>query len=84
MEIKTLKDTTKLMESDNFIDRFKGEYYQLVIRMKGLSNIMHKMKEGTLDFEPKCSYELFEKQLISMQHYKHALELRANVEGIEL
>lgn len=84
MEIKTLKDTTKLMESDNFIDRFKGEYYQLVIRMKGLSNIMHKMKEGTLDFEPKCSYELFEKQLIGMQHYKHALELRANVEGIEL
>ena len=84
MEIKTLKDTTKLMESDNYIDRFKGEYYQLVIRMRGLSNVMHKMKEGTLDFEPKCSYELFEKQLIGMQHYKHALELRANVEEIEL
>ena len=84
MEIKTLKDTTKLMESNNYIDRFKGEYYQLVIRMKGLSNTMHKMKEGTLDFEPKCSYELFEKQLIAMQHYKHALELRGNVEEIEL
>lgn len=84
MEIKSLKDTTKLMESENPIDNFKGEYYQLVIRMKNLSGAMLQMKEESLESEPKYSYELFEKQLISMQHYKHALELRANVEGIEL
>lgn len=84
MEIKTLKDTTKLMESDNYIDRFKAEYYQLCIRIEGLSNMLLKMKEGTLDFEPKCSYELLEKQLLDMQSYKHDLELRANIEDIKL
>lgn len=84
MEIKTLRDTTQLMESDSYIDRFKGEYYQLCIRIKGLSNMLLKMKEGTLDFEPKCSYELLEKQLLDMQSYKHDLELRANIEDIKL
>lgn len=84
MEIKTLKDTTQLMESDNPIDQFKGEYYQLAIRMKDLSELMLQMKEESLDSEPESSYDLFEKQLLGMQRYKHALELRANVEGIEL
>lgn len=79
-----LTDTVTLMNSDNYISRFKAEYYQLCIRIKGLSNMLLKMKEGTLDFEPKCSYELLEKQLLDMQSYKHDLELRANIEDIKL
>ena len=50
MEIKTLKDTTKLMESDNYIDRFKAEYYQLCIRIKGLSNMLLKNERGNFRF----------------------------------
>lgn len=51
-----LKDTVKLMESDDFKDRFKAEYYQLQNRICGLDNMLNKMENGELPFTPKCSY----------------------------
>lgn len=79
-----LKDTVKLMENTDFKDRFKAEYLQLKIRMKGLSDMLKKYKEGTLPFKPKCSYELLKSQLDIMEQYARVLEERAGIEGIEL
>lgn len=45
-----LKDTAKLMESGDYKDRFKAEYYQLKIRLNGLSEMLKKYKAGTLPF----------------------------------
>ena len=79
-----LKDTVNLMNSGDFKERFKAEYYQLKIRYEGLSKMLEKYREGTLDFTPKCSYGLLYTQLVSMKHYMDILEERAVIEDIEL
>lgn len=84
MKNKTLKDTVDEMTSKDYKERFKAEYDQLAIRMEGLSNMLHKMKEGTLEFTPSCSYDLLASQLVAMEKYKHILEVRADIENIEL
>lgn len=79
-----LLDTVEMMNSNDFRERFKGEYYQLYIRIEGLKNMLISYENGTLTFEPKCSYELLKTQLTHMENYKFILEERAEIEGIEL
>ena len=79
-----LKDTVVLMESNDFKDRFKAEYYQTKIRYEKLHNIIVKYEAGTLNFEPKCDIGLFKDQAGAMSNYLYALEVRAEIEGIEL
>lgn len=79
-----LKDTVKLMESDNFKDRFKAEYYQLKIRFEKLYEMIVRYDAGTLDFEPKCSIALLKDQAEAMRNYIYALKVRAEFENIEL
>ena len=40
-----LKDTIELMQSNDYIDRFKAEYLQLKIRMEGLSSMLKNIKK---------------------------------------
>lgn len=79
-----LKDTMEMMNSKDFKERFKAEYYQLSIRLDGLAGMLIKWENNMLDFTPKCSKETLENQVIFMQGYKKTLELRAEIEGIEL
>ena len=79
-----LMDSVILMQSNNFKDRFKAEYYQLLARMKGLNIMLKKYKAGTLPFIPKCSYEILMEQFSIMENYKNILESRAYIEDIEL
>lgn len=79
-----LKDTVELMNSDDYKDRFRAEYYQLWIRKEKLNLMLHNWKEGKLSFEPKCSYELLFEQLIYMNNYLIALRERAQIEGVEV
>ena len=79
-----LKDTIDLMNSSDFKERFKAEYYQLKIRHEGLSKMLKGYREGTLDFTPNCSYDLLHTQLVYMECYMNVLEERAKVEDIEL
>ena len=83
-ENNKLAITAKAMNSKDFKDRFKAEYKQLTIRAQGLSNMIEKMKNGTLEFTPKCSYEILNRQLEYMKDYKGVLEERASIEGINL
>ncbi len=73
-----LKDTISLMQSADFKERFKAEYFQLKIRRSGLKNMLEKWKNGTLEFH------LFQKQLLVMDEYLEVLEERAKYEGIDL
>lgn len=79
-----LKDTVSLMESEDHKERFKAEYYQTKIRYDKLHKMIIKYEAGTLDFEPKCSLELLNTQKKAMGEYLHALEVRAEIEGIIL
>lgn len=47
-----LKDTIELMQSADYKDRFKAEYYQTKIRYEKLHSMTIKYEAGTLDFEP--------------------------------
>lgn len=79
-----LNDTVGMMNSADYKQRFRAEYIQLKIRMNGLSNMLKKYKEGTLNFIPSCSYDLLNGQLKSMDMYASYLEERATIEGIDL
>lgn len=79
-----LKDTIKLMESEDYKERFKAEYYQTKIRYDKLHRLIIKIEAGTCDFTPSCSLEVHKEQAKYMGMYLHILEVRAEIEQIEL
>lgn len=79
-----LEETVDMMESPDYKERFKAEYWQIKIRWRKLHRMLVKYEAGTLDFEPSCSLELLKKQAFHMGNYIHILEIRAEVEGIVL
>ena len=83
-EKMTLADTTALMTSDDYKERFKAEYYQTKLRYDKLHRVIVKYEADTLDFEPTCSIELLRNQARHMGEYLHILEIRAEIERIEL
>ena len=79
-----LKDTVRLMESGDYKERFKAEYYQIVIRYRKLSAMLEKWDKGTLEFNPTCPRSTYNIQVKAMTDYIAILEARAVMEGIEL
>ena len=79
-----LKDTIEMMQSGDFKERFKAEYFQTKIRAEKLESMVVRLKEGTLEFKPTCSLDIFEEQLKHMHEYLGILEKRAEIEGITL
>lgn len=80
----TFKDTVNLMLSDDYKERLIAEYYQTKIRYKKLHKMCIKYEAGTLPFTPNCKLELLLEQKKHMGMYLKALEVRAEIEGIEL
>ena len=79
-----LKDTVRLMESGDYKERFKAEYYQIVIRYRKLSAMLEKWDNGKLEFNPTCPRSTYNIQVKAMTDYIAILEARAVMEGIEL
>ena len=79
-----LKDTTTLMVSSDYKERFIAEYYQLEIRLKKLEYVLQKWDEGKLNFTPTCPRSIYDVQLQGMKQYLAALEARAIIEKIDL
>lgn len=79
-----LKDTVEMMNSEDYKERFKAEYFQTKIRHDKLHKMLTKMDAGTLDFTPTCSKLTLLQQKRHMGEYLHDLEVRAEVEGISL
>lgn len=79
-----LKDTLEMMQSEDYKERFKAEYYQLEIRLDKLTAMLEKWDRGELNFTPTCPRELYNQQVCGMVDYLNALRTRAEIEGIQL
>jgi hypothetical protein len=79
-----LKDTIPQMNSEDYEERFKAEYNQLKIRLEKLHSFCVKYDAGTLEFEPTCPIHVLMVQEKHMRDYLTTLEVRAEIEGIEL
>lgn len=79
-----LKDTIEMMQSADYKERFKAEYYQTKIRYDKLHKMVTKYEAGTLDFTPTCPINLLREQKAAMGQYLHCLEIRAEIEGVAL
>ena len=82
--MEKLEDTISMMNSADYKERFKAEYFQTKIRYDKLHTMVTKYEAGTLHFQPTCPIELLKEQKAAMGLYLHALEVRAEMEGVEL
>ena len=64
--------------------RFIDEYRQLKERCVKLRKLLTKYDAGVLDFTPKCSADILGQQLEYMDNYLYILEVRAEIEGVDL
>ena len=79
-----LKDTIKMMESADYKERFKAEYYQLAVRYRKLSEMLEKWDSEKLDFSSTCPRSTYNIQVKAMTDYLAILEARAVMEEIDL
>ena len=93
-----LTDTVELMESGDYKDRFVAEYCQTKIRYKKLKAFNNKIEaarrvlSNPFECRPKdivepkhdCPEDLLRDQQSIMGQYLHILEVRAEIEGIDL
>lgn len=79
-----LDKTVDMMLSDDYQERFKAEYHQLINRKNKLQKMIRTYNKDELDFEPKCSIDLLTWQLKTMQEYEYILKRRAEIESVEL
>ena len=79
-----LRDTVEMMNSADYKERFKAEYYQVVIRYKKLQNMLDDWDNGFLKFTPTCPRSTYNMQVRAMTDYIAVLEARAVMEGVEL
>lgn len=68
----------------DYKDRFVEEYKNLKDKYDKLHKMLIKYEAGTLEFEPDCSLELLSRQAKCMGEYLKVLEIRAEIEKIEL
>lgn len=84
------EETVSLMLSEDYKERFVAEYRQTKIRYERLKKFCNRIEAahrsgGKLDM-PKhdCDLDLLSEQLNAMGHYLHVLEIRAEIEHIDL
>ena len=92
--MKELRQTIDMMTSDDYKERFKAEYYQLKIRYERLKKFNNKIEAaermklyGNKSLSaPPHDYpdNLLQEQQRTMREYLHILEVRAEIENIEL
>lgn len=84
MDITSLQETIPLMLDFDYKNRFVAEYYQTKIRYNKLHNMIVKCEAGTLDFTPNCPIDVLKAQANAMGQYLYQLEVRAQIEKINL
>lgn len=80
----TMEMTIDLMNSQDYRDRFKGEYAQTLIRVRKLNDMLNKYDAGTLGFDLDSPVYLLRNQSAYMQAYLKTMEERAVYENIDL
>ena len=79
-----LDDTAEMMSSPDYKERFRAEYYQIVIRYRKLKAMLDKWDQDMLDFEPNCPRSTYNMQVKAMTDYIAVLEARAVMESVKL
>lgn len=79
-----LNDTVTLMNSEDYKERFIAEYYQTKIRYDKLHKMIVKLEADKLDFEPVTGIEILKQQAKYMGNYLYILEVRAEIENINI
>lgn len=79
-----LNDTAEMMNSADYKERFRAEYYQIVIRYQKLKAMLERWDKGELSFKPTCPRSTYNMQISAMTDYIAILEARAVMEGVEL
>lgn len=79
-----LRDTVDMMNSEDYKERFRAEYYQTVIRYGKLKNMLDRWDDGKLNFVPTCPRSTYNMQIRAMADYIAVLEARAVMEGVDL
>ena len=79
-----LKSTIMYMISDNYKERFKAEYKQLVIRREKLADLIEKYAYRELEFKLDTPINILIDQWQYMTKYLCALIERAKYEDINL
>ena len=82
--INQLVDTCIPMKSDDYKERFRAEFQQVKIRYDRLHNMIIKYEANALNFSPKTPLEILKKQASAMGQYLYHLEVRAEIENVEL
>ena len=87
-----LRETVEHMNSSNYKERFIAEYWQTKIRYEKLKAFANKIEAANIGHAFKtieepihdCPLELLREQQRKMGEYLHILEVRAQIEGIDL
>ena len=82
--MRNLEDTQEMMTSGDYTVRFAAEYWQTKIRCDKLHRMLVRWEAGTLNFTPTCPKALLAEQASYMGNYLRILEIRAELEGIDL
>lgn len=77
-------DTIDMMMSEDYKERFRAEYYQLVIRYRRLKSLLDNWDNDSLNFSPTCPRSTYNMQIKVMTDYIAVMEARAVMEGIVL
>lgn len=77
-------ETAGLMLSGDYKERMKAEYWQVKHRYDSLHRMIVKYEAGTLDFTPNCPLDLLKEQKAAMGKYLYVLEVRAQIENVNL
>lgn len=71
-------------DNEDYKVRFVKEYKELKEKYGKLHKMIVKAEAGTLDFEPDCPLDLLKQQAKYMGEYLHILEIRAEIERINI
>lgn len=82
--MKVLEETTVLMNSADYKERFAAEYYQLETRYLKLKAMTEKWDKDELNFTPTCPRSIYDRQLSCMLLYLIILLERAELEQVKL
>lgn len=76
-DMNKLEETVSLMLSDNYMDRLKAEYLQVVIRLDGLCRAIKGKKAGEEKYK-NIDTDVLEEQMVPMIQYRDILSKRLN------
>lgn len=83
-----LKDTIKMMQSNDYKERFIAEYWQTKIRYEKLKHFVNRIHVSKITMMPEpehdCPLEMLQEQQTTMGKYLSILEKRAIIEGVDL